>query len=292
VNFLHFALLLSVITVWGFNYVAVKTSLESIPPIFLCFLRFLFCIPAIFFVEKPKAFRQIAIYSLVMFVLQFSVLFCGMQLGITAGLASVLVQFQSFFAIALGAIFLKEKCHVRQWIGGIVALPGIFLIAANTSGEGIAMSGLFLVLVAAIIWAIGSLLAKRLTESSGLSLVAWASLFATPPLLILSLLVEGSDAIQDCLQTLSWLPLSAVSFTAFMATLFGFGIWNWLLRLYPLSYVSFFTLFIPIVGMLSSSLLLREPMHWWKLTAAGFILAGLSIHLFISFLEKERKQKA
>ncbi len=280
-NLFHLFLLLSVIAVWGINFVAIKTGLMGLPPIFLCFARFLFCLPALLFVKRPPvSFKLIATYSLLMFVLQFSVLFIAMRSGISAGLASVLLQFQSFFAIAFAVLFMGEKYHVWQGAGALVAFLGLVLIAAHVGGD-VTPSGLILILIASVMWAAGSVLAKKM-KGSALSLVVWSSLLACPPLLILSFLFEGRETIVASIRNLSWIHFGAVSYIALISTLFGFGIWNWLLQRYPLTKLSPFTLLVPIVGMLSSAFFLGEELHWWKLAAAGLIAVGVGINVLAS----------
>ena len=280
---LHLVLLFATILVWGCNFVAIKTGLQGMPPIFLCFARFLFsCLPAIFFIKRPPApFKKVMGYSAVMFVLQFSLLFIGMRAGITAALASVLLQFQSFFAIGFAILLMGEKFHFFQAIGGFVALLGIILVATHIGGE-ITPLGLPLVLSAAVMWAYGSILAKKMEKGSGLSLVVWSSFYACPPLLLLSLILEGPDAIIDSLKNVSWIHFGSVCYISYLATLFGFGNWNRLLQFYPISKLAPFTLIVPIIGMFSSALLLGEPLQWWKLTAACLILGGLGINLLAS----------
>ena len=212
-----------------------------------------------------------------MFVLQFSLLFIAMRSGITAGLASLLLQFQAFFAVAFAVLFMGEKYHLKQLAGAIVALLGVLLIAIHIGGD-ITLSGLILVLSAAVMWAAGSVMAKKM-KSNGISLVVWSSLFACPPLLLLSFLLEGPEAIGACLQNLSLTHLGAVSYIAYLSTLFGFGIWNWLLQSYPLSKLAPFTLLIPIFGMLSSAIFLGEELQWWKIAAASLIVGGVGINI-------------
>jgi O-acetylserine/cysteine efflux transporter len=95
-------------------------------------------------------------------------------------------------------------------------------------------------------------------------------------------MLEGPETMLDAVQNLSWLRFGAVAYIAYISTLFGFGVWNWLLRQYPLSKLAPFTLLVPIVGMLSSALVLGEPLQWWKITAAGLILVGLGINVLAS----------
>lgn len=281
-SILHFFLLLSAITVWGVNFVAIEIGLQAIPPILLCFARFLFCMPALLFIKRPAVpWKKIAIYSLVMFVFQFSLLFSGMRSGITPGLASILLQFQAFFAIAFAVIFMKEPYRFWQGVGGIAAISGVVLVATHI-GQGISGLALLLVLSAAVMWSAGSILAKRMETGSGLALVVWSSLFASPPLFLLSYLMEGPEAIRKCLQTISWVHLGAVCYISWFSTLFAFGVWNWLLRFYPISKLAPFTLLVPIVGMLSSALLIGEALPWWKITAAGLIIGGVAINILAS----------
>jgi O-acetylserine/cysteine efflux transporter len=281
VSLFHLLLLLSVVVVWGMNFVAIKMGLMGIPPIFLCFARFLFCLPALFFIKRPPVpFKQIASYSLVMFVLQFCILFISMRSGVTPGIASVLLQVQSFFAICFAVFFLKEKYHLLQGAGAALAFLGVLLIATHLGGD-VTLSGLMLVLLAAVMWASGSIMAKKM-KGNGLALVAWGSLFACPPLLLLSFLFEGHVAIFEACKNISLIHLGAISYIAFLATLFGFGIWNWLLQRYPVSKLSPFTLLVPIVSMLSSAIFLGEALQWWKIAAASLIIGGVGINVLCS----------
>lgn len=65
----HLLLVLTVIVVWGVNFIFVKLSLNELPPLFLCALRFfLASVPAVFFFKIPAtSFRLILAYGLVMF---------------------------------------------------------------------------------------------------------------------------------------------------------------------------------------------------------------------------------
>lgn len=280
-SLVHLLVLLCVIASWGFNFVAIKAGLQELPPIFLCFARFLFSsIPAVFFIKRPPVpLKMILLYSFIMFVLQFSLLFSAMHSGITAALASILLQIQSFFAMLFAILFLGEKYHLRQAAGFGVALLGILLVAMHI-GKDVTATGLSLVLGAAFTWASGSFIAKKLGKGSGFGLVVWSSLFASPPLLLLSYLLEGSEWIGSSIEQMSWISIASVSYTAYLSTLFGFGVWNQLLYRYPLSKLAPFTLLVPIVGIFSSVIFLDESLQWWKIAAAMLILGGLCIHLF------------
>lgn len=112
----HFLLMMLVIAVWGFNFVAIEVALQDLQPITLCFLRFfLLCFPAIFFIKRPAVPLHLFLgYALFMFIMQFSLLFLGMHAGITAGLASLVLQLQVFFTLFFAIILLNEKPNACQ----------------------------------------------------------------------------------------------------------------------------------------------------------------------------------
>ena len=59
-------------------------------------------------------------YGLAQGLGQFGFLFLGLQLGMTAGMASVVMQTQAFFTLLLAAPLLGERAKPWQW-GGLVA---------------------------------------------------------------------------------------------------------------------------------------------------------------------------
>lgn len=277
----HVLLAVLVTAVWGCNFIFVKLGLNEIPPFLLCTLRFfLVSIPVIFFIPRPKApFRQIIYYGLFTFALQFAFLFLGMQADMPAGLSSLILQVQVFFSLFLAAIILDEKPTSLQIIGGIVSFLGLGLVWSKISHSS-SWVGFILEICGAASWAVGNLVTKKIGPVNSLSLVAWGCVISTPPLLILSLIIEGPTLIVSSLQHLSWLAIVSVAYITYISTWFGYGVWNWLLGLYPVASVIPFTLLVPIFGMIGSSLVFNEPMESWKLNAACLIILGLSINVF------------
>ncbi|MBI2810168.1 MAG: EamA family transporter [Candidatus Melainabacteria bacterium] len=279
-NPLHFALALSIVVVWGFNFVVVKTGLVDIPPLLLCVLRFfLTSIPAVFFVKFPStSVKQVFYYGMTIFASHFAFLFMGMYLGVTPGLASLVQQSQVFFTILLAVLFLNEKLHRWHILGGLTAFLGIGVVGANLGGS-VTGTGLFLVLAGGFCWGMGNIVSKKIGNVNMISLIVWSSLFAWPPLLIVSYLLEGREQIVHSLQNLSWVSFGSVAYITFLSTLFGYGIWSWLLQRYPLSTIVPFTLMVPIAAMASSSLVFGETLDSWKVLAGTLVISGLCINL-------------
>ncbi len=278
---LHLLAALGIVAVWGFNFVVIKLGLNHLPPLLLCALRFtLAALPAVFFVKRPAVpVRHIVTYGLVMFGLQFALLFSGIKLGVSPGLASLTVQLQAFFTIALAAFLLKERPSRYQAAGAVVAFAGIVVVGAN-GGQDATAAGLVAVILSALAWSAGNLLVKRMGRVNMFALVVWGSLAAAGPMLALCLALEGPARIAASLAFLRWETIGAIAYLVYVSTLLGFAGWNWLLSRYPAASVAPLTLMVPLFGMTLSSVVLGEELQPWKLLAFALVILGLCINLF------------
>jgi len=289
----HVVLLLFVVAVWGINFVFVKTGLLEVPPILLCFFRFfLVSIPAVCFIKRPAvSFKWVAIYALVMFVLQFVLMFKGLHSGVSAGLGSILLQTQVFFSILFAAIILKEKLNRWQLFGAILSFSGIAFVGFHL-GSSASLSGLLLVIAAAATWGLGSVIVKKMGKTQSASLLVWGSLIAWPPLLLLSLFMEESSPVLLDVHHLTNASYGSILFITLGSTVFGFGVWNWLVQVYPLATIAPFTLLVPIFGMLGSVLFLGEVLEPWKVVAGMLVIGGLCFNLIGAHLLARREKAA
>ncbi len=279
----HLIMSILLAAIWGFNFVVIKFGLKFIPPLLFSFIRFfLVSIPAIFFIKPPNVpIKLIAIYGITAFALQFALLFLGINMGVTAGIASLLFQVQVFFSIFLAIIFLKETINIQQIIGSIIAFFGIILIGMNLSGD-VSLIGFILILASAAAWGTGSIMSKKFNTSNFVGVVVWGGLFAWPLLLLMSIIFEGIDQIINSFYQHNLISILAIIYIAYIATFVGFYIWNRLLSKYPVSTIAPFCLLVPIFGMVSSILLLNETLDWWKIAATCLIISGLYINCYFS----------
>lgn len=277
----HLLLTLLVVIVWGVNFVVMKVGLRGFPPLFLCALRFsLVAMPAIFFVPRPQApWRLVAAFGIIIFALQFGFIFSGVYLGMPPGLASLVVQTQVVFTLALAALVFRERPSVLKMLGAAIALSGIGLVAFNSRGNHLA-PGFILTLLAALSWSVGNLIAKRIGPASPVALVVWGSLYALPPTVLFSLIIEGPTLIGESLSHVEWISLAALAYLVFVSTHFGYSVWAFLVARYPASTVAPFALLIPVFGFLSSALFLGEEIAPWKLQASCLVILGLCLNVF------------
>ena len=275
----HLLIGLAVVAVWGSNFVVIKAALGHLPPLLFAFLRFgLAALPALF-VPRPKvAWRNLAAYGLLIGAGQFGLLFIAMGRDISPGLASLVVQSQVFFTIGLAAILAGERVRGHQIAGLVLGAAGIGLIAMMAKGAATPL-GLALTLIAALSWAGGNLVARAAGPVNMIGYIAWASLFSAPPLLAASLLLEGLPRIETGLTHADWTVWAAVLWQTIGNTMFGYGLWGWLLARHPAATVAPMALAVPVFGMATAAVVMAEPLPAWKLAAAGLVLGGLAVNL-------------
>lgn len=274
----HAALAVLVATVWGFNFVVIKAGLESITPILFTALRFLFAaFPLVLFVPRPPVgWPALALYGLFSFVLQFTLLYLAIGAGLPTGIAALLLQSQVFMTILLSTLVLREGLTITQFAGLLAGLASMVLVGVRYLG-GATAAGFLLALGSAASWAVGNLITKRMPGIAPLSLVAWASLLAAPPLFAAAWLIEGGPAFRHAIHNVSLVSLASVLFQAYPATILGFTAWASLLRRYPAARVTPFALLVPVTALLFGAMLLDEPLTWWKLLAAFLVLLGVGL---------------
>jgi len=276
-------LALAVVFVWGTNFVVIRLGLDVLPPLFFATLRFVFVLlPACLFLPRPKVtWANLAFYGLAIGVGQFGLLFIAMNGQNKWGLASLVVQMQVFFTIGLAMWRTGERLKPHQLAAFALALAGMGVIAAH-NGQGTTILGLVLVLLAALSWALGNQAGREASASGSVNMltyVVWAALFAVPPLLALSLLLEGPAAIAAGLARATPLTWAAVLWQSVGNTMFGYACWAWLLSRYPAATVAPVSLLVPVFGFGASALLLHEPLPPWKIGATLLIMAGLAVNL-------------
>ncbi len=276
----HFLLALLIVAIWGTNFVVIHRGLAAFPPITFGALRFLVAsLPFLAFVRWPGAgIATVAGYGVLIGVGQFGLLFYAMAGHVSPGLASLVVQTQAFFTVALAALLTGERPRLHNLLALLLAGSGVALIAAHTGGDADAI-GLALVLGAALGWAGGNIVAKRAGRIDMLGLMVWSSLFAVPPLIGIALAVEGPGAMLQALATADAAGWGTVLWQAVGNTLFGYGAWNWLLARYPAAQVAPLALMVPVFGMSASAVLLGEPLPDWKLIAAAMVIGGLAVNI-------------
>nr|WP_294864533.1 EamA family transporter [uncultured Pseudogulbenkiania sp.] len=275
---------LAIVLVWGVNFVVIKWGVADVPPLLLGALRFtLAALPAVLLVRRPAVpWRWLAAYALTVGVGQFGLLFSAIKLGMPAGLASVVLQAQAFFTLLLASLVLGERWKAAQLVGLLCALAGLALIGVGKGGN-MTLIGFTLTVAAALSWAASNVVVRLIGRAGyrvePLGLVVWSSLVPPVPFLLLSFWLEGGERIAAALGHFSLSSLLAVAYLAFVATLFGYGLWSRLLARHAANKVAPFSLLVPVVGLIAASLLLGEHLSAGQAVGSLLLLGGLVINV-------------
>ncbi len=296
-----FLLALLVVIVWGANFTVIRLGLNGVPSMLLVALRYiLVAFPAVFFIKKPNIeWKYILAYGFSVGVGQFGCLFYAMEIGMPAGLASIIAQLQAFISPLLGALFFKESIKPKQLIGFVIAAIGLSIIGVASLSNGISsipLAALLLTICAPLFWSISNIVTRTASNNAAargeklnmLSMVVWASLVPPIPMLGLALLIDTPATLISSLMNLNSTSIFSALYLGFASTLFAYGFWSILISKYPLSMISPISLLVPITGLLTARIVLSEQLSQIQWIGVTVILAGL---IFANMDMKQLKSK-
>ncbi|MGH8389822.1 MAG: EamA family transporter [Pseudomonas sp.] len=277
----HLLLAISITAIWGVNFSVIKLGLTTVDPLMLAGIRFTLCaLPAIFFIPRPDVqWRYIIGYGLVFGIGLWGVVNLGIKSGLSAGIASLVLQFSAFFTILLGSWIFKEAISRFQYAGMALALCGLMSIISIVDGT-VTMAGLSLVLLGAVAWSAANVIIKKARTTQVFAFLVWSSAFSPIPLFALDYAVNGSTGYSALLDQLDYRAVLSILFQVYPNTLLGYWVWNSLLKRYPVSTVAPLSLLVPVFGLLGSVMIFNENLSANKIIAVALIVSGLGIGLF------------
>ena len=270
---------LTVVVLWGLNFLAIRAGLDHFPPFFFAALRFfVIAIPVILFVPRPQVpLKWLLVYGLGFGVGQFAFLFWAMHVGMPTGLASLVLQSSAPFTVVLGAVLLRERLRPAQVCGLLVAMAGMTVIGWDRAQHA-ALLPVALTLLAGLSWAVGNIGNRKAASDQPMRLMLWMCVIPPLPMLALSFCVEGPSAgwnsLTSSLEGTGPLALAGLAYIVILGTVAGSGLWTALLSRYPAGMVAPFSLLVPIVGIGASWLVLHEEPSVLSLIGGAVVIAG------------------
>lgn len=281
---------LAVVVIWGLNFIAMKWGLESFTPFELGAMRYAAAaFPMLLLVRPPRiGWRWVVGFGLFQGVGQFSFGFFAFKLGMTAALASVLMQTQVFFTALFGFMALGERPSRPLLIGMALAAVGLGCFAMNFIGPqagsagGATLIGIALTLCAAASWSVSNIVARLAQRAApGYDPMAFVVWSCPAPILAFVLLVAVTEPqagrwLQlDAWRALPGLAWGSVAYLGWAATIVGYGLWTRLLTRHPANRVAPFSLGVPVVGLAAGLLVLGEVVTGWQWAGTAFVVAAL-----------------
>jgi len=264
---------------WGYTWVLAKQALEYAPPFAFAAERCLGGALALLAVLKlmGRPFKLVAPGATIAIGLAQVTGFMLFQTWALVeggpGKTAVLIFTMPIWTLLLAWPILGERIRGKQWLAAASTLIGLVLIIEPWSMHSSLFSK-FLGVTAALCWAIGTVLVKRLRAKQKvdlLSLTTWQMLIGAIPLVLLALLVPEHAT--------DWTAayIGILAFMAVISTAFCWWLWITLLDRVPAWEASLSVLGTPVVAIVSSRLMMGEE---FKLSEAmGILLIGTGLAL-------------
>ncbi|MGE8388819.1 MAG: EamA family transporter [Pseudomonas sp.] len=268
-----------VTVLWGCNYGVIELGLSTLDPSVMTLLRFTLCaVPLVFFIRRPTGVSTaaMALYGVLFAVGIWWMVNFAMYQGLSPGMASVFLQFSAFFTILLSAVFLRERITAAHFWGMAFAACGLGMMLLSSS-QSSTVIGLFLVLLAALAWALCNLLIKLKRPGEMTAFIVWSSLFSLPFILAFIVASQGWKAFEGLAHGLAWEALFSVLFQSLITTILGYRVWNNLMKKYPATQVAPLSLLVPVSGLVTSCIFFGERLGAGQWLAIGLILTGMMV---------------
>ena len=286
----HLAALLTIV-IWGTTFISTKILLVDFKPVEILFFRFVMGF-VILLVISPKRLKTKSRKEELTFVLAG---LCGIclyylleNIALTYTLASnvgVIISVAPFFTAIAAHLFMKSegKLRIQFFAGFVVAMTGIVLISFNGQNLELNPLGDLLAIAAALVWAIYSILTKKIS-SFGYPVILstrrtffYGILFMIPTLFFFDF-QPGLSRFTDMTY------LFNILYLGLGASALCFVTWNFAVKGLGAVKTSVYIYMVPVITVITSVLILHE-----KLT----LLAGIGtvltlIGLFLSEYKQEK----
>ncbi|MCC8193592.1 MAG: DMT family transporter [Deltaproteobacteria bacterium] len=278
------ALLVAVVLVWGVNWTVIKVIVSLMPPIWAMGIRAIIAAAALFALQAAgrnlsiptrrdlPAIVIVAVFHMVLFAVFIAI---GLQY-VSVGRSVVLGYTTPLWVAPFAWLFLKEPMPPAKILGVLVGLTGLAVLLnplALDWNDPQALIGTGVLLLAALSWAVSMLCVRAITwHSTPFQLAPWQNLLASLIMLAAARIIEGPLDVEP-----SWLLAAATAYNGLVATAFGFWAVTVVNTYYTATTTSLVMLATPVVGALSSLIMLGEPIDLPLIIAGGMIIVGIAL---------------
>ena len=259
---------------WGLGFTLAKVGMEQFPPLLIMSIRFgIAGLVLVWFTKPPWGhMREIFLVALIGSTIQYGLTYNGLK-GIDASTAAILVQLEGPILALMGAILLKEKLGLMRILGMVLAFIGVFIIAGEPRLEG-HMNSVILLIAGSAVWAVAQIMISKLKDLSGITILAWVAIMATPQMLLGSFIIE--DGQWQAISTASLIDWSIIFYLALIMTVVGYSVWYHLLSRVDVSKVSPFLMLLPITSIIAGMILLDEKLTLPMIIGGLLIMTGVA----------------
>lgn len=276
--------LLAIITIliWGTTFISTKILLNDFKPVEILFLRFLIGL-VILYIVCPKKLKSKNKKEELMFALAG---LCGVCLYYllenialtytTASNVGIIISIAPFFTgIASHLILKSENLNRNFYIGFLTALIGIVLISFNGNlNFNLNPIGDILALLAAIVWALYSILTRIISSFNYPTLLTTRRIFTYGILFMLPIVwINGIDIQIEQFANIT--ILGNILFLGIGASALCFVSWNSAVRILGAVKTSTYIYLVPVITITTSIIFLNESITWMIVLGTVLTLSGL-----------------
>lgn len=290
----HLAAAFTVI-IWGTTFISTKLLLAEFSPIEILFFRFLMGLAALFAAD-PHGMKETTREQEITFA---AAGLCGVCLyyllenvALTLTMASnvgVIISIAPLFTAIASRFFMKqeERLHAGFFAGLVVSMAGIFLISFNGTSMNLNPAGDLLAILAAMVWALYSILTKRIggygypTVQTTRRIFEYGLIFMLPALLFF-------DFSWDFTRFRNPVYLFNILYLGLGASALCFVTWNLAVKLLGAVKTSVYIYMDPAITVIASALILKEKIT--AMAAAGTVLTLTGLFLSESFYAFSRTE--
>lgn len=277
----HLAALLTIL-IWGTTFISTKILLRDFQPVEILFFRFVMGY-FVLLIAYPHQTKKLNWQQEKMFI---SAGLCGICLYYLlenialmftfASNAAVILAAAPFLTVIMAKFFIKSegKLRVKFFLGLLVAMAGIALISFNGSQLKLNPLGDILALAAAFVWACYSILIKKI-GGFGLPVILttrrtffYGILFMIPALIFF-------DFRLDLSRFHEMKNLFNILYLGLGASALCFVTWNYAVKILGAVKTSVYIYMNPVIAVITSALILQEPVTLLSITGTIFVIAGL-----------------
>ena len=259
---------------WGFGYALTKIGMDQFTPLLLMSLRFgIAGLILVWFTKPPWGFmRELFMIAFIGSTIQYGFTYYGLK-GIDVSTASILVQLEGPILALLSTLILKERLGWPRALGMGLAFTGVVVIAGEPRLSD-SLDSVALVITGAVFWAIAQIMISRLKSLSGITILAWVAIIATPQMLLISLVIEEGQ--WESIKTANLVDWSIVFYLSFIMTVIGYSVWYHLLRICDVSKISPFLMLLPVTSIIAGMVLLNEQFTLAMGIGGALVMTGVA----------------
>lgn len=280
---IHFIYLLLLAIFWGSAFLFAKLAVDSIPPLTIAAGRI--AIGALMMtaiawklgIKLPHERSQWIMCSIIGVtgtIIPFALVNWSVQY-VPSSLAAILMSLLPFFTIVLAHYLTHdEKFSLNKLIGIICGFLGIICLFYGTitdfESSPLLITALFGLLATSFFYSLSGVLIKRLKNKNPLgdasAMLISATIIVTP----LALIIEQPWTLSPTPEAL----YSVLALGVFATGLASFGLFH-LTQMAGVTFTSYNTYLIPLVGMIAGYIWLNEPIKDTYLISIFFIFCGI-----------------